>query len=62
MVSERGPDESESEFGDEDARAAALAQRRLLINSWKARDDLYKQLFGNPSYVTPEHYGRLKQR
>jgi hypothetical protein len=58
---------SEEVFGmgdsDSDAQAereAAKAQRRLLINSWKARAELYKQLFGEYSYVTPANYAAPK--
>jgi hypothetical protein len=38
-------------------RADAVAHRQLLIESWQARDNLYKQLFGPHSYVTPSNYG-----
>lgn len=44
----------------EDEREAAQAQRKLLVNAWKARDELYKQLFGDFSYVTPESYAPPK--
>lgn len=47
-------------FDPEDEREAAQAQRRLLINAWKARDELYKQLFGDHSYVTPANYAPPK--
>lgn len=53
-------DKGDSEFDHEAERQSAQAQRRLLINSWKARDELYKQLFGEYSYVTPAHYGPPK--
>jgi hypothetical protein len=32
-------------------------QRQLLIEAWKARDELYRQLLGDPAYVTPPNYG-----
>ena len=38
-------------------RDDAIAHRRLLIEAWKSRDELYKQLFGPYSYVTPTTYG-----
>jgi hypothetical protein len=34
-----------------------VAQRQLLIDAWNARDELYKQLFGDYAYVTPASYG-----
>lgn len=37
--------------GGEDA-----AKRQLLIDAWKARDELYSQLFGTPAYATPSSY------
>ncbi len=49
-----------SGFDPEDERVAAQSQRRLLINAWKARDELYKQLFGDNSYVTPANYAPPK--
>lgn len=33
-----------------------VAGRELLIAAWKARDELYRELFGEPSYVSPENY------
>ena len=53
-------DKSDSEFDEAAERESAQSQRRLLINSWNARADLYKQLFGDYSYVTPSHYGPPK--
>ncbi len=44
----------------EDERAAAQSQRMLLISAWNARDELYKQLFGDYSYVTPPTYAPSK--
>jgi hypothetical protein len=38
-------------------REDAIAHRHLLIESWQSRDELYKQLFGPYSYVTPANYG-----
>jgi len=37
-------------------RERARSQRRLLIRSWKARDELYKQIFGPPSQIDPPSY------
>lgn len=31
-------------------------QRELLISAWKARDELYKNLFGNYTHVSPKSY------
>lgn len=31
--------------------------RQLLIDAWKARDELYRKIFGNYTYVTPANYG-----
>ncbi|MDR3613979.1 MAG: suppressor of fused domain protein [Candidatus Obscuribacterales bacterium] len=35
----------------------ALASRRLLRNAWKARDELYQELFGPYTRVIPQNYG-----
>lgn len=51
-----GPGDSDPES----EREAAKAQRRLLINSWNARAKLYKELFGEYSYVTPANYAAPK--
>jgi Suppressor of fused protein (SUFU) len=59
-LSEEIFDKGDNESDAEAEREAAQAQRRLLINSWKARDELYKQLFGEPSYVTPLNYAPPK--
>lgn len=40
----------------EEAREAAVSQRNLLIESWNSRDELYRELFGEPRYVTPGPY------
>ncbi|MDZ4834478.1 MAG: suppressor of fused domain protein [Candidatus Melainabacteria bacterium] len=32
-------------------------RRHLLLGAWKARDKVYNQLFGKPTYVIPENYG-----
>src|ERR1700761_5397666 len=49
-----------TDISDEDyereERNRAWAQRRLLIKSWKARDELYRQIFGEPSYISPPSY------
>ncbi|HEY9772827.1 MAG TPA: suppressor of fused domain protein [Planktothrix sp.] len=34
-----------------------VAQRQLLIDAWTARDELYKQLFGDLAYTSPKNYG-----
>lgn len=33
-----------------------VAQRKLLIEAWHARDELYKQIFGEYTYVLPATY------
>jgi hypothetical protein len=38
-------------------RAAEIASRGLMIESWKARDEIYENLFGKYTTVTPENYG-----
>ncbi|MBI2812630.1 MAG: suppressor of fused domain protein [Candidatus Melainabacteria bacterium] len=52
--------QGDSESDEQAEREAAKAQRRLLINSWNARDKLYKELFGAHSYVTPANYAAPK--
>jgi hypothetical protein len=37
-------------------RAAEIASRGLMIESWKARDEIYEHLFGKYTTVTPENY------
>src|SRR5689334_20660363 len=37
----------------EEARESAVNTRNLLIESWNCRDELYRELFGEPAYVTP---------
>jgi hypothetical protein len=37
-------------------RAAEIASRGLMIESWKARDEIYENLFGKYTTVTPENY------
>lgn len=32
-------------------------RRQLLASAWRARDKIYKQLFGKPAYITPANYG-----
>lgn len=41
---------------DPDDPEMLKAQRRLLIDAWQARDELYNELFGKPSYVSPASY------
>jgi hypothetical protein len=38
-------------------RAFQAAQRSMMIDAWKARDELYRGLFGKYSTVTPSTYG-----
>ncbi len=33
-----------------------LQRLQLIADAWKSRDDLYRQLFGKPSYVSPSSY------
>ncbi|MCC6978283.1 MAG: suppressor of fused domain protein [Candidatus Melainabacteria bacterium] len=40
----------------EEARETAVRARKLLIESWHSRDELYRELFGEPAYVTPGPY------
>lgn len=35
----------------------AMARRDLLISAWRARDELYKNLFGENASITPANYG-----
>jgi hypothetical protein len=42
------------EFSDHEQ---AVAQRDLIIDAWKGRDELYKKLFGKYTEVTPAGYG-----
>ncbi|MBS1957701.1 MAG: suppressor of fused domain protein [Cyanobacteria bacterium SZAS-4] len=49
-----------SDSDPESEREAAKAQRRLLISAWNGRAKLYKELFGDYSYVTPANYAAPK--
>lgn len=40
----------------EEERVATVKQRTLLVESWHFRDDLYRELFGEPAYVVPDTY------
>lgn len=40
----------------EEARESAVNARNLLIEAWNTRDELYRELFGEPAYVTPGPY------
>src|SRR5262249_20854134 len=51
------PDQSDEEAIEQYERERRIANRQLLIATWNARDELYKKLFGEYSYVTPENYG-----
>ncbi len=44
----------------EEARESAVNTRNLLIESWNSRDELYRELFGEPAYVTPGPYAAPK--
>src|SRR5262249_30264362 len=37
-------------------REAHVDNRALIIEAWKARDELYKNLFGNYTHVSPANY------
>ena len=37
-------------------RQTIIAQRDLLISAWRARDELYKNLFGEPTSISPANY------
>lgn len=50
----------DSESDAEAERESAKKQRQLLIRSWNARAKLYKELFGEHSYVTPANYAAPK--
>src|SRR5664279_3956779 len=52
--------QEDNRIGKEDPefeRESELARRKLLLQSWHARDALYKEIFGEPSYVSPANYG-----
>ncbi len=40
----------------EESREAAVYSRNLLIEAWHSRDEVYRELFGEPAYVTPDTY------
>lgn len=44
------------QLSPEEAREAAVRQRNLLIECWNTRDELYRELFGEPHHVTPGPY------
>jgi hypothetical protein len=48
---QQGPDD------DREDKRSAVARRDLLISAWRARDELYKNLFGEPTSVSPANYG-----
>jgi hypothetical protein len=48
---------SDNSKEEKEEQERKIAQRELLISAWKARDELYKELFGDYSYVTPSNYG-----
>jgi hypothetical protein len=39
-----------------DERETMVAQRDLLISAWRARDELYQNLFGEHTSITPTNY------
>ncbi|PWU02132.1 MAG: hypothetical protein C5B53_02025 [Candidatus Melainabacteria bacterium] len=50
-------EESSPEPGDDwEDWQSVVARRDLLISAWRARDELYKNLFGEPTSVTPSNY------
>ncbi len=52
--------QEDNRVGKEDPefeRESELARRELLRQAWTARDNLYKEIFGEPSYVSPANYG-----
>ncbi|MFX5907261.1 hypothetical protein ABTE61_18845, partial [Acinetobacter baumannii] len=51
-----GDDQADEEY----EREKANKNRKLVIAAWKARDELYKQLFGEPSYIDPPNYAAPK--
>ena len=40
----------------EESREASVYSRNLLIEAWHSRDEVYRELFGEPAYVTPGPY------
>jgi hypothetical protein len=55
MVDEK--DQADADKFEEDEYEQAVAQRQLLIDTWNARDELYRTIFGQFTYVTPLNYG-----
>jgi len=52
-------DDEDKRIGEDDPeyeREQELARRTLLRQTWIARNNLYKELFGEPTYVTPASY------
>jgi len=52
-------DEEDKRIGQDDPeyeREQELARRTLLRQTWIARNNLYKELFGEPAYVSPASY------
>jgi len=49
--------ENHYEESQQPDRESQGQQRSLIIQAWKARDELYKNLFGKYTTVTPESYG-----
>jgi hypothetical protein len=51
---------NDDRIGDDDPefeRESELSRRKLLQESWAVRDALYRELFGEPAYVSPATYG-----
>jgi Suppressor of fused protein (SUFU) len=46
----------ESDSNDNREQDALAGNRALIIETWKARDELYKSLFGKYTHVTPANY------
>lgn len=55
LLKQQGP-QSDAEILQYE-KETRIAQRKLLHDTWVARNELYRSLFGEPAYVTPENYG-----
>lgn len=56
-MGKRKKGEKEGQTDPDDELKLAEQGRRLLIESWHSRDELYGELFGSYSSVSPENYG-----
>lgn len=57
MAANNDEDRRIGEDDPEFERESELSRRKLLLDSWKVRDALYQELFGDPAYVSPASYG-----